>query len=87
MPKLAPSKREERCRQVRGVIKKGMEIKKKTNSDLAKAAGKNPRFMELRNKDPGTFRLDELWAICDTLQIPPEERLQIIGWEGRRNQC
>lgn len=82
MPKIAPSKREMRCRQVRGIICKWKEIKKKSDKDLAKAAGKNPRFMETRNRDPGSFRLDELWSICDALGIPPDERLEIIGGKG-----
>ena len=84
MPKLAISKYEERCRHVRGVISKAKEIKKLSDKDLAKAIGKNPRFMEQRDADPGSLRLSELWAICDKLGIPPAERLEILGvTEGR----
>ena len=82
MPRTTPSKYEERCRLVRGIIKKGKEIKKKSDRDLAKLTGKNPRLMESRNADPGSFRLCELWAVCDALGIPPEERLEIMG--GKR---
>ena len=42
MPRTTPSKYEERCRLVRGIIKKGKEIKKKSDRDLAKLTGKIP---------------------------------------------
>lgn len=83
MPKLAITKYEERCRHVRGVISKAQEIKKVTGRDLSIAIGKNPRYMEQRNADPGSLRLSDLWAICDKLSIPPEERLEILGVERR----
>lgn len=82
MPKVSISKYEERCRLVRGLIAKGKAIKQKSDTDLAKLTGKNPRLMESRNKNPGSFRLEELWYICDALGMSLEERGELLG--GKR---
>lgn len=79
MPKLTISKYEERCRLVRGIIKKGQAIKKKTDRDISILTGKNPRIMEVRNRNPGSFTLDELWKICDALGLTKEERGELLG--------
>lgn len=83
MPKLKPSKLEEQCRIVRGIIKKNMEFRGVSEEELATAAHFTKRTLQNKIHRPETFTLEELWVVADKLKISGEERAQMLGEEIR----
>lgn len=78
MPKTKPFRREEQQRNVRALIAKYMELRKANEEKVAAQAGMVKRSLQNKRRHPETFRLGELWDVCDALDVPDEERIEIL---------
>ena len=79
MPKLKTPPSVIENRRIIAVIKYGMEMAHVAPSDLAFVMRTSTKTVYSRFKHPGSFRLEELWAVSRKLHIPIE---QIIGGES-----
>ena len=77
MPKVYLTKNQERRDKVRKIINyaKADGILK---SEMRDAIGVSSAAFTLKQKDPGTLTLDELWRLLDFLHTPDDKRLEII---------
>ena len=77
MPKVYLTKNQERRDKVRKIInyaKADGVLKKEMYEEL----GLSSVGFGKKQKDPGTFTLDELWRLLDFLHVPEEKRLEIL---------
>lgn len=49
-----------------------------TNIAIAKAMNMPLATFSHRKSDPGLFRLDEIWLLCEVLGVPEEQRKTIM---------
>ena len=49
-----------------------------TDDALAQAINMNPWTFRARKKDPGTFRMFEVWAMLQILNVPDEKRKSVV---------
>ena len=63
---------------IKAIIAEHKQRKGMTDAMVAKAAGINPGTFVQRKRNPGTFRLNDLWAICNVLDVPEEQRNTIL---------
>ena len=88
MPRLKPSKLEERQRVVRGLISKNMEFKGiATTDELGTKSHILGRTLRNKIRAPETFTLAELWGLTDALDMSGEERAMLLGKEIKFELC
>ena len=68
----------QRSDNIKAIIAEHKQRKGMTDAMVAKAAGINPGTFVQRKRNPGTFRLNDLWAICNVLDVPEEQRNTIL---------
>lgn len=68
----------QRSDNIKAIIAEHKQRKGMTDAMVAKAAGINPGTFVQRKRNPGTFRLNDLWAICNVLDVPQEQRNTIL---------
>lgn len=49
-----------------------------TDAALAKTINMNPNTFTARKQDPGTFRMFEVWAMLQILNVPDEKKKSIV---------
>lgn len=68
----------QRSDNIKAIIAEHKQRKGMTDAMVAKAAGIKPGTFVQRKRNPGTFRLNDLWAICNVLDVPEEQRNTIL---------
>ena len=68
----------QRTENIRALISEHKTRKNMTNAGIAKAIHMPLRTFEDRKSDPATFRVGELWLMCEALGVPEEQRHTII---------
>lgn len=68
----------QRTENVRAIISEHKTRRNMTNAGIAKAINMPVDTFKKRKADPGTFRAEELWLLCEVLGVPEEQRHTII---------
>lgn len=68
----------QRAANIQGILSKYRAVQHLTDSRIAAAAGiKLPTYYK-RKANPSTFKIGELWRLCDVLEVPEDERRTIM---------
>lgn len=78
MPRIRESESQLKDNITRASIKRGMELTKKSQYEIAMQIGFTKRTFQNKCKRPETFTLGELRKLCSILKISGEEKEQII---------
>ncbi|MFR1352824.1 hypothetical protein [[Clostridium] symbiosum] len=68
----------QRVENVRAIISEHKARRNMTNAGIAKAIHMPLRTFEKRKMDPGLFKLEDLWLLCEALGVPEEQRKTIM---------
>lgn len=68
----------QRAENIRAIIGEYKSRRHVTNAGIAKAINMPLPTFAKRKSDPGTFRIEELWLLCEALDIPEEQRKTIV---------
>lgn len=68
----------QRAENVRAIISEHKTRRNMTNARIAKAIHMPLRTFEKRKMDPGLFKLEDLWLLCEALGVPEEQRKTIM---------
>lgn len=68
----------QRSENIRAIINEYKARRCLTNAGIAKAINMPLRTFENRKADPGIFRIEELWLLCEALGVPEEQRKTIM---------
>lgn len=68
----------QRAENIRAIIHEYKSRRRLTNAGIAKAINMPLRTFENRKADPGIFRIEELWLLCEALGVPEEQRKTIM---------
>lgn len=79
MPKLKTSEEDQRIRNVRAAISRGMEAEGYNEAAVAKVLGVAKRTLQNKRKDPDKFTLLELHKLNRILKFTIDEKQAILG--------
>ena len=68
----------QRAENIRALISEHKTRKNMTNAGIAKAINMPLDTFNKRKAEPATFRVGELWLMCEALGVPEEQRHTII---------
>lgn len=78
MPRIKESEDQLKDNITRASIKRGMELTKKSQCEIAARVGFTKRTFQNKCKRPETFTLGEFRKVCKILKISGEEKKEII---------
>ena len=78
MPKTRINKTEEKRRTVRAIIAKYMALANHDDAYLALKLQCTKQTLQNKKKRPETFRLDELWTLCEVLKVSEGEKIEML---------
>jgi len=79
MPKVLPTEVVKRDREIKSIIIAGMTRQAKTDEEIALRLHITKRCFQDRKRNPGMFRLKELWTLTKELNLNGTERATIMG--------
>lgn len=68
----------QRAENILAIMQEHRTRKGLSYADLAKAIQMPSSTFDKRRREPGTFRLDEMWLICEVLEVPEKQRETIM---------
>lgn len=68
----------QRAENIRAIINEYKVRRNITNVGIAKAINMPLPTFNTRKADPGSFRMEEIWLLCETLEIPDDQRKTIM---------
>ena len=83
MPKIKADKMEMRRREVRAIVLAGQARENISDGQLALKMHRVKRTVQNRRREPELFTLEELWCLCDVLNLSYDDRATILG--GKRD--
>lgn len=79
MPKLRPTKLDERQRTVRALISAKMDMCKLDEETTASRSLMSKRTFQNKRKRPETFTMDEMWRLGEVLHFTESDYATIIA--------
>jgi hypothetical protein len=79
LPKVLPTAVVKRDREINAIIIAGMARQAKTDDEISIKLHITKRCFQDRRRNPGMFRLNELWTLCKELDLNSEEKATIMG--------
>lgn len=68
----------QRAENIQAIINEYKGRRKMTNADLAKAIGMSVNTFKSRKTKPGRFRMEDIWLICEALDVPEDQRRTVM---------
>ena len=74
----------QRSDNIKAIIAEHKQRKGMTRCDGSQGGRHQSGTFVQRKRNPGTFRLNDLWAICNVLDVPEEQKNNVLD---RRESC